>query len=89
MTFEAPARVVIDRAHIWRNGIELDVTPKRLLLANNQHTISGCSATNCVLGIAVGDCPAGLGGAMAFGSMRAPFSSQPATESRVLRLRHE
>jgi hypothetical protein len=86
MTFEAPARVVIDRGHVWRNGIELDITPHRLLLANNNNSISGCSATNCVVGIAVGDPPDGLGGAMLFGSVRAAFPSHTATESGVLRL---
>ncbi len=86
MKFEPPARVAIDKGHIWRNGIELDIAPERLLLANNHNTISGCSAINCVLGIAVGDCPPGLGGAMLFGSMRASFPSQQATESRVLKL---
>lgn len=85
MTFEPPARVVIDRAHIWRNGIEIDVSPERLFLVPNQHTITGSTVTNCVLGIAIGDCPS-LGGAIYMGSMRAPFPPQPATERRVLKV---
>lgn len=85
MTFEAPARIVIDRAHIWRNGIEIDVSPERVLLVQNQNTISGCTATNCVLGIAIGDHPP-LGGAISMGSMRTPFPPQPTTEHHVLKL---
>ena len=85
MTFEPPARVVIDRAHIWRNGIELEISPEKLFLTQNRNTISGCTATNCILGIAVGD-PPPLGGAIVIGSARAPFPAQPATEPAVRRL---
>jgi HNH endonuclease len=86
MKFETPATVLIDRGHIWRNGIELDITPERLLLANNQNTVSHCTATNCTLGIGVGDCPEGIGGAMRFDSRRVEAPRDPMVEARVLKL---
>jgi hypothetical protein len=86
MNFEPPARVVIDRGHIWRNGIELDITPEHLLIVSNHSTISGCSAINCGFGIAIGNPPSGLGGAIAMGANRASFPSHPTTEARVMKI---
>lgn len=84
MRFEAPTTVVVERGHLWRNGIELDITPDRLLLANNNSTIMGCEAINCMVGISIGDCPPGIGSAILFGSRRNNFTQHPTVERRVL-----
>ncbi|MFY9264351.1 MAG: hypothetical protein WAO61_02845 [Solirubrobacterales bacterium] len=87
ITFDPPSRVIVDKGHLWRNGIELVIEPDHLLLANNNHRISGCEATNCQLGISVGDPLPGIGGAMHFGSDRNPTTSRDAdTEGLVKKL---
>ena len=87
MSFEVPATVVIDRGCIWRNGIGLDVTPERLVIVNDNHTVSGLTATNCVVGIGVGDIPVGVGGAVAFrGSTRGGVQLDPQVDQRVVRI---
>ncbi|MHB1527689.1 MAG: HNH endonuclease [Candidatus Dormibacteria bacterium] len=85
MTFEVPARVVIDRARLWRNGIEVEVSPERLFLTRDRNTISRLTASNCAVGIAIGDAPP-LPGAVRISSSRGPFDTIPATESRVFRV---
>ncbi len=85
MTFEVPARVVIDRARLWRNGIEVDVSPERLFLVRDRNIISRLVASNCAVGIAIGNAPP-LPGAVRIGSSRGSFDTIPATESRVCRV---
>jgi hypothetical protein len=86
MEFETPSTVLLDRGHIWRNGIEVDIAPDRILFVNNRNTVSNCMAINCILGIGVGECPEGIGGAMSFGSRRINVPSDPTVERRVLKL---
>lgn len=86
MAFDPPARVVIDRGHIWRNGIELEITPEHLMLVKNQSSMSGCSATNCLFGVAIGNIPPGLSGAIALGAQRDLFPSHAGIESHVMKI---
>lgn len=82
--FEPPNRVAIDRAHIWRNGIELDAHSDRTVVVADQNVIRSCTATQCTVGLAIGDCPP-LGGAIYMGASRKPFATAP-TEGHVLRI---
>lgn len=84
--FDPPGRIILDRAHISRNGIEVEIHPDRVFLVNNRNTVAGMVATRCQVGLAVGDPPDGLGGAIFMGSMRAPCPPYPATETRVVRI---
>jgi trigger factor len=87
ITFDPPSRVVLNRAHIWRNGIELDISPDRILVVNNQSTVGGGHAERCQVGLAVGDPPEGLGGAIFMGGvMRGPYPLHAPTEERVVRI---
>jgi trigger factor len=85
MKFKPPSRVEIDRGHIWRNGVEMELWPDRLVLRPGM-TISTNHGVRCPLGIAIGDHPK-IGGMFSFGSpMRADHTAYASTEQRVLRI---
>ena len=85
--FDPPGRVVLERAHIWRNGVELDITPQRTLIVNNNCVIAGGSAERCQVGLGVGDLPEGLGGAIFMDcGPRAPYDENAGTEDRVIKI---
>jgi hypothetical protein len=86
MTFDPPARVEIDRGHIWRNGIELDITPEHLMLVNNHNSMSRCSTVNCRFGVAIGNIPPGLFGAIAMDAQRDSFPSRAGVENHVVKI---
>jgi hypothetical protein len=54
ITFDVPDTIRIRRARFMRNGVELDVWPDRVVLANNGMEISGNSMANCPMGFAIG-----------------------------------
>jgi hypothetical protein len=83
--FEPPDGVSINRAHIFRNGIEVDVTPDRIMVLPNQNSIAGSTVVNAVGGLCLGDHPP-LGGFMSMGVNRIAFTTDAATEARVLRI---
>jgi hypothetical protein len=82
ITFEPPKRVVITRGRIWRNGIGMTIEPTAIVIGRGNR-ISGSRATGCPFGIASGDVPTGIGGAIYMGSPRADFSTG-STEHLVL-----
>jgi hypothetical protein len=49
--FDPPGGVSINRAHIFRNGIEVDVTPDRIMVLPNQCSIAGSTVVNAVGGL--------------------------------------
>jgi trigger factor len=85
MRFEPPSRVDISRGHIWRNGVEMEIWPDKFVILPGMTFISN-QATNCALGIAVGDHPA-IGGMCSLGSpMRAEYTKYASSEERVVRI---
>jgi hypothetical protein len=46
MKFEPPSRVQIDRGHIWRNGVEMEIWPDRFVVAPGMQ-FERNHATNC------------------------------------------
>ena len=76
--------MIIDRGHIWRNGIELDIHADRIVLVKNHSTFAGNIAKRCQVGLAIGDVPVGLGGAILVGAMREPYPDAALTEGRVV-----
>jgi hypothetical protein len=85
MTFEPPSRVLIDRGHIWRNGVEMELSPHEMTVAARIH-LSGNYGENCVLGLALGDHPP-LPAMYSFnGFARADYTGNASTEARVLRI---
>jgi hypothetical protein len=54
MRFEPPNGIEITRGRLLRNGVELLVRPSFALLINNRTLLSGCSATNVPVGLALG-----------------------------------
>jgi trigger factor len=87
MKFEpADARITIERGHIWRNGIELEIHPDRVVFLPNNKVVSGGQAVNCVTGLSTGDVPEGIGGAIYTGTMRRPFAADRPSEPAVRKL---
>jgi HNH endonuclease len=85
MRFEPPSRVEISRGHIWRNGVEMEIWPDKLIVLPGL-TISGSQAVHCALGIAIGDHPP-LGGMFSIRTpARAEYTSYGSSEERVLRI---
>jgi trigger factor len=60
--FEPPNRIVIDRGRFLRNGVEVLITPKYVLVTNNNMLVSGSEMVNCVGGIVIGPHTQELGG---------------------------
>lgn len=83
--FEPPDEVIIDRAHLFRNGIEIDVNEHRVLVVADQNTVAGSTAVNCVGGLCLGNHPQ-LGGFISMSASRGPFTTDDAVESRLLRI---
>ncbi|TCB46601.1 cell division protein [Acinetobacter terrestris] len=52
--FCPPNKVIINRGRFLKNGIEILVRPKNILITNNASVISGCSAINCYGGLIIG-----------------------------------
>jgi len=78
-------RVDISRGHIWRNGVEMEIWPDKFVILPGMTFISN-QATNCVLGIAVGDHPP-IGGMCSLASpMRAEYTKYASSEERVVRI---
>ena len=88
LRFDPPGRVVLDRAHIWRNGIEIDISRSASFWRITGTRSRAGLPSECQVGLAVGDPPEGLGGAIFVDSMRAPYPPDAPTEPRVVKL-HE
>lgn len=57
MEFNVPSEVVISRAHLMRNGVELVVMPDFALIVNNRLLISGSGGVDKNVGIGIGKQP--------------------------------
>lgn len=85
MRFEPPSRVEIDRGHIWRNGVEMEIWPDKFIVMPG-FTLSGNQGVHCPLGLAIGDHPS-IGGMFSFRSpRRTEYTVYASTEDRVLRI---
>lgn len=67
--FCPPNKVIINRGRFLRNGVEILVRPKNILITNNSSLISGCSATNCYGGLIIGHHDKPIGGFMVMGGI--------------------
>jgi hypothetical protein len=61
MTFEPPNRVIIERARLLCNGVELLVFSDHMLLTNNNTLISEWTGTNVQAGLVLGTCSIRIG----------------------------
>jgi hypothetical protein len=77
--------VSIPRAHIFRNGIEVDITPERVLVLPNHNSIARSTAFNCVGGLCLGDHPP-VGGFMSMGVDRREYLLDAQSEAKLCRL---
>ena len=84
MTFEPPDGLLIDRGHIWRNGVELEIHPDSFVLANDRNALY-VQAEDLDVAVAVGDAPRALRAAIRIGSSRLPFEVDEASETRAIR----
>ncbi|MEQ6388110.1 HNH endonuclease signature motif containing protein [Bacillaceae bacterium S4-13-58] len=64
MIFEPPNKIIIDKARLLCNGVEILVKPEYILLTNNKNLISGCKAINTQGGLIIGNTPIPIGGFM-------------------------
>ncbi|HMI81962.1 MAG TPA: HNH endonuclease [Solirubrobacterales bacterium] len=85
MTFEPPSRVVVDRGHLWRNGVQLNVTPSDLHVAGALH-MAGCVVSDCSVGVAIGSSQLGGGGIFMPVAQRQAFEPSEETEVRIIRM---
>lgn len=86
MTFEPPSRVVVDRGRLWRNGVELKVTPDDLRVSGALQ-MAGCVVENCSVGVAIGNNQVGAGtGIFMPVPRRQEFESSEKTEARIIRV---
>jgi trigger factor len=67
--FCPPNKVIINRGRFLRNGVEILVRPKNILITNNSFLISGNSTKNCFGGLIIGHHDKPIGGFMAIGSV--------------------
>lgn len=67
--FFPPNRVVINRGHLLRNGVEILIRPSNILVTNNSTLLSDCHAHNCYGGLIIGYHDKPVGGFMALQSV--------------------
>ena len=67
INFQPPNKVIVSRGRFLRNGVEILVRPKNILITNNSFLISGCHAHNCHGGLIIGYHEHPMGGFMALG----------------------
>lgn len=84
MILEPPTRVVVDRGRLWRNGVELQISPSALQVGGM--TMSDCGMTGCDIGVAVGENGLAATTGIALPSpFRQPFGFSAEVEGRILR----
>jgi trigger factor len=85
MRFQPPSRVEINRGHLWRNGVEMEIWPDKFIVMPG-FQVSGSQGVHCPLGLAIGDHPP-LGGMFSLGSpLRGEYTVYASSEERVLRI---
>jgi 5-methylcytosine-specific restriction endonuclease McrA len=84
ITFEPPTRITIDRALVWRNGIEVSADSDELRIGGRT-TISGSTGVGMRLGVVVGNAPS-RGAMIHAPADREPFPLWLETERQVARL---
>ena len=67
--FNPPNRVVVNRGRFLKNGVEILVRPRNILITNNSFVISGNQAVNAVGGLIIGHHSQPIGGFMALKSV--------------------
>lgn len=63
--FEPPNKIVIDKARLICNGVEILVKPDNILLTNNKMLLKGNQAINTQGGLIIGETTVPIGGFMA------------------------
>jgi trigger factor len=54
ISFDPPQRIIVNRGRFLKNGVEILIHPKQVIIANNGMTFSGSKATNWPAGILIG-----------------------------------
>jgi len=54
ISFEPPDRIIINRGRFLKNGVEILIRPKQVILANNSTAFSGIMTTNWPTNIVIG-----------------------------------
>jgi hypothetical protein len=86
MTLEPPTNFILDRAHVHRNGIEVDVRSEVIILPGNDRLHLWMD--QCPIGLALGDVPVRDGIAFSMPNIpRADYEADPDTERRLRRIR--
>ncbi|WP_205598534.1 hypothetical protein [Halomonas sp. NO4] len=67
--FHPPGKVVINRGRFLRNGVEILVRPRNILITNNATFLSECHAHNCYGGLIIGHHQQPIGGFMRLDSI--------------------
>jgi hypothetical protein len=67
--FQPPKKLVISRGRFLRNGVEILVRSKNILITNNSFLIKGCHAHNCFGGLIIGHHDKQIGGFMSITSV--------------------
>ncbi len=62
--FEPPNKILIDKARLLCNGVEILVKPDHILLTNNNTLLKGNKAINTRAGLIIGSTPIPIGGFM-------------------------
>jgi hypothetical protein len=64
IVFDVPNKIQIARARLLRNGVELNVSPGRVVVVNNAITLQGPTVRNCPIGILIGPTDGPVGAAI-------------------------
>jgi trigger factor len=65
VTFDPPNRIIIEKARLLRNGVELLIDSDGVLIVNNHSLIQRCVFGNCQVGLLMGMAPPGVGAGFA------------------------
>ena len=85
--FLPPNAIVIDRAHLLCNGIEILVRPSHIYILNSDQYLSQCTADNCQIGLQLGRNQRGL--ASGFSADRDSLCRYLLSESEVTKRENE
>jgi hypothetical protein len=78
MNFDLPSRITIDQGRVWRNGFQIKFANHQLVVPG-ESLLEDCEMRDCVVGVAIGEPPDGLGsiGFLVAGQTRMPYPKGP------------
>lgn len=78
--FEAPNKVIINKARLLCNGVEILINENSMSIAGKQHTSIGCKYHNNHAGIIIGNDPYGIGAGSRIGHVNR-YNRNPSKET--------